>query len=200
MTEIKAAYTKLSHSLEGSDESVRVTNEAIVHEFSGCNSVLDVGCGRGVMMELLEQSGTVAYGIDGDSDLVDVLRDKGLNAIWGHLPGDLARFENGTFDGVFLGHIIEHFNGTEAFELVYRSSLLLRSGGKMVIQTPYYGNPKVASELFWRDITHVRPYPMVLLMAMLKSVAIDPVPNSCRVLLESRGLDVVVVGIAHSTA
>jgi SAM-dependent methyltransferase len=98
--------------------------------------VLDIGCGRGVVVRDLLQRGYDARGIDfdGDSILDSVSQD-------GYFPydiGDLNHlpYESASFDAILLAGTIEHvFGGPErGFAEAYR---VLRPGGSMVLTIPY---------------------------------------------------------------
>ena len=51
--------------------------------FAECRRVLDVGCGEGQFIELLQDKGTEAAGIDLDAGMVAVCREKGLDLLLG---------------------------------------------------------------------------------------------------------------------
>lgn len=94
--------------------------------------VLDVGCGRGEMMELLSALGWSVYGIDVDPKAVEVTRSRGLPAecaaIWSDTLG------RGTFDVIWMSHVIEHVH--QPVEVLRRCRELLAPGGTLVAVTP----------------------------------------------------------------
>jgi SAM-dependent methyltransferase len=98
--------------------------------------VLDIGCGRGVVVRDLLQRGYDARGIDfdGESILDSVKHD-------GYFPydiGDLNHlpYETASFDAILLAGTIEHvFGGPErGFAEACR---VLRPGGSLVLTIPY---------------------------------------------------------------
>ncbi|HEX5051727.1 MAG TPA: class I SAM-dependent methyltransferase [Planctomycetota bacterium] len=124
--------------------------------------VLDVGCGRGSLLDVARQAGLQAVGIDRDAGAA---RERGFDAHEGELLAVLramaARGE--CFDGAVLAHVIEHQPGREAIELLQAIAAVLAPAAPLVVVTPNSRNYIVMSELFWLDPTHVRPYPRALL-------------------------------------
>jgi SAM-dependent methyltransferase len=99
-------------------------------------SVLDIGCGRGVVVRGLQQRGYNARGIDFDRDSILDSVEHG-----GYFPseiGDLNHlpYRSGSFDAVLLAGTVEHvFQGPQCgFSEAYR---VLRPGGFIVLTIPY---------------------------------------------------------------
>lgn len=132
--------------------------------FGDCKSVVDLGCGRGELLSLLEESGIKAVGVDSDLDQINRCRDTGFDV----RHDDIFAFLEGKnkFDGIMISHVIEHLDGDAAEKLLKLSYRMLNPGGKVIIVTPNSDNLTVMTNIFWLDVTHVRPYPIQLLMAM----------------------------------
>lgn len=99
-------------------------------------SVLDIGCGRGVVVRDLLRKGYQARGIDFDGESIF---DSVAHA--GHFPsevGDLNHlpYQDESFDAVLLAGTVEHvYIGPESgFAEAFR---VLRPGGHMVLTIPY---------------------------------------------------------------
>jgi SAM-dependent methyltransferase len=100
--------------------------------------ILDVGCGMGLMLDALQEYGTV-YGLDMEEEAVEycnqVLAEQGKapNVVIGSLP-DHVPFQEGMFDYIFALDIIEHVkNDTAALNKLYS---LLKEDGKLLITVP----------------------------------------------------------------
>lgn len=129
--------------------------------------LLDVGCGKGPMLERCKERGIFSRGIDQDQDSVNFCKSKGFTAekadLWDLLkegPGD------STPDVWALCHLIEHFSPTQAQEIISGIARWLPANGRLALVTPNSKNLGILSDSFWRDPTHVRPYPRALLMEM----------------------------------
>jgi SAM-dependent methyltransferase len=134
--------------------------------------VVDIGSGSGIFLEILRDAQVPAFGVDPDSDMVDVCRELGLQA----LPGDerlLADCGENSLGGIHASHIIEHIDGSRAIAMIENALTALRPGGLLVIRTPNWRNATVRQEGFWLDITHVRPYPLPLLEQVLKDAGFE---------------------------
>jgi len=125
--------------------------------FEGLDTILDAGCGRGAFLELLKEAGIEGYGVDRESEMVEMCRLKGLQAVEGDILTHLGGLETETLGGIFSGHLIEHFDAPSLqrfFNLAYRC---LRTGGVLICETPDTSNPFVLVNTYYRDLTHQRP-------------------------------------------
>ena len=136
----------------------------------GAKRVLDLGCGRGIFLELLQTAGIQGAGVDSNPTVVENCRQLGFEV---HQTDVLSFLEQATsnpspslYDGIFCSHVIEHLSGLEGVRLFEMCTRLLAPGGRLVIITPNVNNPKVWRHGFWLDPTHQRPYPRALLEAM----------------------------------
>ncbi len=134
--------------------------------FNACQRVLDVGCGRGEFLELLQESHISAHGIDMDAEMVNACRKKGLDVSLAEAR-DFLRTDGEAFDGIFCSQVIEHMSPQEAQDFLTLCSKRLKTGGVLVLITLNPRNIRVMTNIFWLDLTHQRPYPLMLLEQML---------------------------------
>jgi SAM-dependent methyltransferase len=141
------------------EDQLKRARSAYVDYFTPGGEVLDFGCGRGEFLELLRASKRRGYGVEYDTDLVDICLRKGLHVIQGDVLDFFERNPTRRWDGIFMGHLIEHFDSATALRLLQLASTRLKPGGRIVILTP---NPNFLPGVgdFWSDMTHCRPYPM----------------------------------------
>jgi len=151
------SFRKLSHAFEGSVDSRRSLYRDYLHWYKQSDVVLDYGCGDGVWLDLLRGEGIEGIGVDKDLDLVHQLTQRGIKA-FNHLED-----VNTSYSTVTLMHVIEHLYPLEAVRLVSELSTGIES---MLVVTPNIEHTPVQAS-FWKDITHVRPYPAVILEALL---------------------------------
>lgn len=100
-------------------------------------SVLDIGCGGGLLCEPLTRLGARVTGIDAGTEAIEVARnhaaEMGLAIDYRHLPPeDLARTTD-TFDVVLNMEVVEHVADLPAF--LAASARLLKPGGAMLLST-----------------------------------------------------------------
>jgi SAM-dependent methyltransferase len=132
--------------------------------FADRSPTLELGCGRGEFLGLLEEQGVQAEGVEADKAAVEEARARGLEVVAGEaitfLNGDPAP---GTYQGVFCYHLVEHLHPDQVGELLAGVRRVLAPGGRFVAVTPNPASYAVLSQEFWRDAAHVRLYHPLLL-------------------------------------
>jgi len=103
--------------------------------------VLEVGCGYGAMLPLLEREGFTTMGCDPGADAVRFCRSRGLNVVEGVVPGLGLP---GPFDLVLCQHVIEHVEDPRAF--VAALAGLTAPGGVVALVTEDAWNTQCAWE------------------------------------------------------
>jgi SAM-dependent methyltransferase len=153
----------------GSDEEVvREIQSRFVEFFRNAAPVLDVGCGRGLFLELLQSAGIEGVGIDLSEESVTACRKRGFD-VQRTDARQYLRAANGRFGGIFCSHVIEHMSYDDAMAFLGLCHRALRERGVVLLVTPNPEDLTIISEIFWLDPTHVRPYPKLLLQSMLEA-------------------------------
>jgi 2-polyprenyl-3-methyl-5-hydroxy-6-metoxy-1,4-benzoquinol methylase len=151
----------------GSDEGVvRHIQRGFVEFFRNAGPVLDIGCGRGLFLELLTAAGIETVGIDHSFEAVMECKKRGFAVQCEDASGYLAA-NPGRFGGIFCSHVIEHMSYEDAMCFLDLCNRALRVGGVLVLVTPNPEDISIMGEIFWLDPTHIRPYPKLLLQKML---------------------------------
>ncbi|MGB9184465.1 MAG: class I SAM-dependent methyltransferase [Solirubrobacteraceae bacterium] len=125
--------------------------------------VLDIGCGRGELLELLAQSGIRASGVDADAGMVEHCRRKGLEVQLADAGPYLRELGDGSLGAIVALQVIEHLPYEQLVDLLRTSVTKLRPAGRLVLETV---NPHCPQALkhFWIDPTHQHPlYPEIVL-------------------------------------
>lgn len=157
------------YKFSSQEEIVRRVQARFVPVFAQCERVLDLGCGRGVFLQLLREAGIMAQGVDLAKEAVEACRTKGFEIIQEDVLAFLAHQEP-IWDGIFCSHLIEHLSYPQAMALLEGCYKALTRGGVLVVVTPNSLDLRVISEIFWLDPSHVRLYPLPLLVDMLSEV------------------------------
>lgn len=109
--------------------------------------ILDVGCGSGKTMALLEELGWKTYGLEIDNNAVKIARDRGLKNIKLGDYKKIVNYPNNYFDCIRLYHVFEHLpDPIDCLNLIYKK---LKSGGELIIGTP--NTDGVVSKFFGRN-------------------------------------------------
>ena len=126
-------------------------------------SVLDLGCGRGEWLELLDEHGITAKGIDRNPEFVKTCNQLHLDAeeidLFDFLPTQKDK-QSSLITGI---HLIEHIAPEKQSWFIESVCRLLAPGGMVILESPNPENVTVGSCNFYIDPTHVRPIPPQLL-------------------------------------
>jgi SAM-dependent methyltransferase len=107
--------------------------------------VLEIGCGVGRNLEHLRGS---SVGVDRDPRAVEIARGRGLVAFTPEALRASSWAVPGRFDALLFAHVLEHMRAAQAVALLRSWLDLLRSGGRVVVETPQEAG-------FRSDRTHV---------------------------------------------
>ena len=100
------------------------------------STVLDLGCGDGVLLKYLRQTRNArGYGIDIDDANVLACVKNGVNVIQSDLERGLAGFDAGSFDCVILSQTLQAVRRTEEIVLD-----MLRVGREAIVTFPNFGH------------------------------------------------------------
>lgn len=72
--------------------------------------ILEIGCGRGEYLKIMNNTGVKAYGLEHRLESVKECRDNGLSVIHGFLETADYKVENGPFDAFYICNFLEHFD------------------------------------------------------------------------------------------
>ena len=169
-------YLELERRYRGTEEEIRERIAAYLPYLKDLpGPVLDLGCGRGEALALLRDHGIAGRGVDSSERMVQLCRDRGLEAEVGDLFAVLAGVAEGSLGGVISFHVIEHLPGPALDRLVRLAGRVLRPGGVLILETPNPLSVVVAARNFWLDPTHVRPVHPESLKLMYELAGFDPV-------------------------
>ncbi len=148
---------RFMEEFRGSGEEMASRYAELAKRLVGCSPVLDIGCGRGELLELLAGLEIEASGVEMDSELVECARERDLKVEEGDGLRWLGRAENGSLGGLVLIQVVEHFSAQELVDLVALAAEKLRPGGKVLIETINPQSLYVYAHSFAIDPTHVHP-------------------------------------------
>jgi O-antigen chain-terminating methyltransferase len=147
----------------------------------GDGPCLDLGCGRGVWLALLQAHSFDARGIDLNAAAVAQAQAQGLAAERGDALAWLREQPEGSALAITAFHLMEHLPFALRLALVGECTRVLRPGGLLILETPNPENIWVATHTFHHDPTHSEPL----------------TPDSLAFLVQYCGLEVVAVPRLH---
>lgn len=136
--------------------------------FEGCERVVDLGCGDGDFVELLAENGIEAIGVDRDERCCQEARARGLEIVCQDVFEYLQSLPEGGLDGIFAGHLVEHFHYEDVISLLRLSHSALREGGIVVLTTPNVRGLFSHLDMFYLHFGHVNFYHPRLLCFLLE--------------------------------
>lgn len=189
-----AWYTNFEDAFRGSraeiKERLRVYLPALKEagSISAETPALDLGCGRGEWLELLNEEGLAVRGIDLNEDMVARCRNLGLPAEHHDALAYLRSLGAESLGAVTGFHIVEHLSLPVLLALVDEAVRVLRPGGVCIFETPNPSNLRVSTYTFYLDPSHRNPIPKELLAFLVearglcraKTIELHPYPDSFR--------------------
>ena len=125
--------------------------------------VLDLGCGRGEWLELLQKNAIAAMGVDLDTGMLAACQQINLKVQCQDALESLKQLQDGSASVVSAFHLVEHLPFDRVKDLVAECHRVLKPGGLLIMETPNPENFMVATHNFYLDPTHLRPIPPDLL-------------------------------------
>jgi SAM-dependent methyltransferase len=143
-------YAGLDDVFRGSEAMSRERLRTYVALLQGRGPVVDLGSGRGEMLQLLAEVGVEACGVDLD-DVLDFL----------------IKQDDGSLGAIFSSQLIEQLPPTLLPELFDVARAKLRPGGVLIAETINAQSPR-ALKAFWMDPTHRHPLSPETMLALCK--------------------------------
>ena len=155
-------WLKFAERFRGSEDDIRARQQMYPSRFREHAPVLDIGCGRGEMLEVFRGAGVGARGIDSNLDSIALCQARGLDAESADLFTYLSALPDASLGGVVCCQVVEHLPPARLPEMIRLVHDKLRAGGLFAIETP---NPEclaIFATHFYIDPTHRHPIPPAL--------------------------------------
>ena len=151
-------YVGFERRFRGDSETVLATLAArYASLLSEHQPVLDFGCGRGELVEVLAGSGIEAAGVDPDAGMVEEAVGHGRAVYLGDGLAYLRALEPHSLGALISVHVVEHLPLPVLVELLELAATRLRPGGIFIAETPNPMSLIVLGNSYILDPTHVWP-------------------------------------------
>jgi glycosyltransferase involved in cell wall biosynthesis/SAM-dependent methyltransferase len=161
------SYAGFEDVFRGTEDFIRERQRVYLRYLVGHDPVVDVGCGRGEMLDLLAEVGVKSFGVDLDQSMVERGRARGLQTLLADGIAYLQEQQEGSIGAVFSAQVIEHLEYEQLVRFHEEAHRALQPGGVFIAETV---NPHSiqAFKSFWTDLTHRVPiFPEVAVMLCL---------------------------------
>jgi O-antigen chain-terminating methyltransferase len=131
--------------------------------------ILDIGCGRGEWLELLEEKNINARGLDLNRVMVNRCHEMHLDVIETDAMDYLKKLDSNSISVLTGFHIVEHLSLNILISLIDESFRVIKPGGIVIFETPNPENIIVGACNFYTDPTHKNPIPPETLEFLLNT-------------------------------
>jgi SAM-dependent methyltransferase len=167
--------SEFESAFRGSTEDLKDRYQELAEVFAGREPVLDIGCGRGEFLELLQANGVAATGVEIDPTLVAEGRAGGLEIASGDGVVHLASLADNSLGGVAMIQVIEHLTRQQVVDVVAIAGQKVRPGGVVVVETVNPQSLYTFAHSFYVDPTHSTPVHPAYLKFVFEQAGWGPV-------------------------
>jgi len=150
-------YLVFEDRYRGSREDIRRRLADYLPLFEGASDVLDIGCGRGELLDLFREQGISARGIDINDEMVETCRSRGLTAERADALSFLAAQPDASLGGLIAIQVVEHLDAQYLMRLTESAYHKLKPGATLVFETVNTACWAAFFDSYIRDFTHVHP-------------------------------------------
>lgn len=168
-------YAGFENRYRGSEQEIKKQQASYVSYFKKGGKVLDLGCGRGEFIEILEENGIEAEGIDINGQMIEICRDKGLNCQKADILKKLAEYEDGTLGGIFSSQVIEHLSPSYLRRMIELAYFKLFPASHIVLETINSASVFSLVQIYFLDLSHQKPVHPQTLKFLLESTGFEKV-------------------------
>jgi len=150
-------YVSFEDRFRGPAQDIRERVRDYLPILSGASDVVDVGCGRGELLALLQEHGIRARGVDSNAAMVEMCRANGFDVAQGDALTYLRNQPDGGIGGLIAIQVVEHFSPTYLMRFLDAAFHAMRPGAPLILETLNPACWMAFFETYIRDITHRRP-------------------------------------------
>lgn len=150
-------YVAFEDQFRGASSEIRRRVQDYVPVFAGASQVVDIGCGRGELLQALEESGVSARGVDVNPAMVELCRGRGFDVELGDAVSFLAGQPDASLGGLVAIQVVEHFTPEYLTRFLEAACHAMRPGAPLVLETINPSCWMAFFETYLRDLTHKQP-------------------------------------------
>jgi O-antigen chain-terminating methyltransferase len=159
---------RFEDEFRGGHDEMLARYRDLAERFVGCDPVLDLGCGRGEFLELLDEKGVEAWGVDIDAELVAAAAKRGVKVSHAEGLRALSNLDDASLGGLAAIQVVEHLSAQQLIDFVALAARKVRPGGKVCAETINPQSLYTFAHSFYLDPTHLRPVHPAYLMFLFR--------------------------------
>lgn len=147
-------YSQFEDQFRGPEGLVAERQKVYLDYLNQKLETLDIGCGRGEFLQLLQGQGFKARGIDSDKQMVERCRQKGLEVEQAEAVSYIERYP-GKLGNIFLSQIVEHMDYKDIYKVIKTCWEKMEPEAVILIETINPNSFYAQSRAYVIDPTHV---------------------------------------------
>lgn len=192
-------YAGFENRYRGSEDSVKKQQEIYLTYFQPGKKVLDLGCGRGEFIDLLQQKGVEAEGIDMNDQMIEICRDRDLNCRKASILEVLTECQDNSLGGIFSSQVVEHLDPAYVKRMVELAYFKLSPDSSLVLETINPASVFSLVQIYFLDISHQQPVHPLALKFLMESAGFKDVEIKYSSLPEAEQLQTVPASDEYAT-
>jgi 2-polyprenyl-3-methyl-5-hydroxy-6-metoxy-1,4-benzoquinol methylase len=169
---LDALYVSLEDVLRGAPDEIKEQVKVylpVLKDAHITSGILDIGCGRGELLEVLRDAGLAAKGIELNRIQVARCQALALDVIETEALAHLRSLPAESLNAVTALHFAEHLPFESLVSFLDEVARVLRPGGLVILETPNPENLLVGSCNFYLDPTHRNPIPIATMELLVQA-------------------------------
>jgi len=103
------------------------------------SKVIDIGCGSGRDIKILQKMGYDSYGIDPCKEFVNTIKNENTedkNKVFLDSLPELKSIDDNSFDGILCSAVIMHLPDEQLFDASFTIRRILKENGRLLVSVP----------------------------------------------------------------
>ena len=166
----KINYASFEEENRANEQELSLKQEMYLKYFIGKENILDVGCGRGEFLKILEKHNISCMGIDLNEDFVRYDKEQGLHVELINVMDYLESCIDNSLGGIIALQVIEHLQPYELTKFISLAYKKIDIDGVIILETLNPQSLIIFSSSYYKDLTHIQPLHPATIQFLLKSV------------------------------
>ena len=156
-TYLAVDYFAFENYFRGTRKDIKKSQEMYIDYFTNKGEIIDIGCGRGEFLELMQEKGIHATGVDAYDEFVEYCNMKGFDTVKDDAISYVSKLDNDSIGGLFASQLAEHLETNQLIQLCKDAYKKLLPGSCFILETPNPTSLAIYMNGFYLDPSHNKP-------------------------------------------